>query len=104
MVIWAQCSSAMQAKMKSIKGFVTFDEQRNCLELLQSIKGVSYKFEAQRYPPLALFGAKAAFYRYTQHRNLSNTDYLEKFHALYTIIEHYGGILGEDPMLVRDEA
>ena len=104
MVTWAQCSSAMQAKLKSITGFHLFDEERDCLSLLMSIKGISYKFEAQRYPPLALFDAKAAFYRYTQHRTLSNADYLEKFKALYTIIEHYGGSIGEDPMLVKDEA
>ena len=48
MVVWAQCSSAMQAKMKSATLFKTFDEQRECLNLLQEIKGVSYKFEAQR--------------------------------------------------------
>ena len=104
MVIWAQSSNAMQAKLKSINGFNDFDEERDCLALLMSIKGISYKFEAQRYPPLALFDAKAAFYRYQQHKTLSNSDYLEKFKALYTIIEHYGGSIGEDPMLIKDEA
>jgi hypothetical protein len=104
MVTWAQCSNAMQAKIKSLKGFDTFDEERNFLTLIQAIKGVSYKFEAQRYPPLALFEAKLAFYRYQQHRTLSNADYLERFKALYTVIFHYGGSIGEDPMLVRDEA
>ena len=104
MITWAQCSNAMQAKIRSVNGFNDFDEDRNFLELIQAIKGVSYKFEAQRYPPLALFEAKLAFYRYQQHRTLSNSDYLERFKALYTIIEHYGGSIGEDPMLVKDEA
>ena len=104
MVVWAQCSSAMQAKMKSATLFKTFDEQRECLNLLQEIKGVSYKFEAQRYPPLALYEAKAAFFRYNQHKTLSNTEYLDKFKALYEVIEHFGGIIGQDPMLIRDEA
>ena len=104
MIIWAQCSSAMQARMKSAINFDNFDEDRDCLTLLKEIKGVSYKFEAQRYPPLALYEAKATFFRYVQHRSLSNTDYLDKFKALYEIIEHYGGNIGDDPMLVRDEA
>ena len=104
MVTWAQCSNAMQAKIKSVDGFNDFDEDRNFLSLIQAIKGVSYKFEAQRYPPLALFEAKLAFYRYQQHHTLSNADYLERFKALYTIIVHYGGSIGEDPMLIKDEA
>ena len=104
MVIWGQCSGAMQAKMKSISGFIQFYEDRECLTLLQEIKGVSFKFEAQRYPPLALFEVKATFFRYHQHRGLSNTEYLDKFKALYEVIEHFGGIIGHDPMLIRDEA
>jgi hypothetical protein len=104
MVVWAQCSNAMQVKMKSISTFKKFDEERDCLDLLKEIKGVSYKFEAQRYPPLALYEAKSAFFRFQQHKALSNTDYLDKFKALYEVIEHFGGMIGHDPMLIKDEA
>jgi hypothetical protein len=104
MVVWAQCSNAMQVKMKSISTFTKFDEERECLDLLKEIKGVSYKFEAQRYPPLALYEAKSAFFRFQQHKALSNTDYLDKFKALYEVIEHFGGMIGHDPMLIKDEA
>jgi hypothetical protein len=103
-VVWAQCSEAMKAKLRSLDEFSNWEKSRNCLLLLKAVKSISYKFETQgKYVHSSLFLAIAAFYQFRQQANQSNSDYLIKFKALYTIIHHYGGSIGTDPLLVRAE-
>ena len=51
---------------------------------LDEIKAITYKFEDQRYPVLAIYNAKHQFHTFRQN-NLSNADYLEKFLNLVEI-------------------
>jgi hypothetical protein len=103
-VVWAQCSEAMKAKLRSLDDFNTWEKTRDCLLLLKAVKSISYKFETQgKYVHSSLFLAISAFYQFRQQSTQSNSDYLVKFKALYTIIHHYGGSIGTDPLLVRAE-
>jgi hypothetical protein len=102
-VIWAQCSSAMQAKLKTVEHYEKMDENLDCLELLKAIKGIAYKFETQGYIYLSLDDAKSEFYSYKQGRYESNSDYLTKFKSMLEVITHYGGNFGNDLALVREE-
>ena len=99
-VIWAQCSSAMQSKLKSIDAWNDIEMKRNCLKLLLEIKGIAYRFESQGYIYLSLDDAKDEFYAYRQGKNESNSDYLTKFKSMLEVINHYGGYFGNDPALV----
>ena len=102
-IIWAQCSSAMQAKLKTIEDYEDIDETLDCLELLLAIKGIAYKFETQGYLYLSLDDAKSEFYAYKQGRHENNSDYLTKFKSMLEVITHYGGSFGDDPALVKEE-
>ena len=102
-VIWAQCSSAMQSKLKTIDSWEDIEIKRNCLKLLLEIKGIAYKFESQGYIYLSLDDAKDEFYSYRQGKSESNADYLTKFKSMLEVINHYGGYFGNDPALVRAE-
>ena len=102
-IIWAQCSSAMQAKLITIKDYEDIDETLDCLELLLAIKGIAYTFETQGYLYLSLDDAKSEFYAYKQGCHESNSNYLTKFKSILEVITHYGGSFGDDPTLVKEE-
>ena len=74
-IIWGQCSDSMQPRLKTVENYETISEKRLCLELLAEIKGITYKFETQRYPYEALFDVLISFYQNRQHKHQSNTEY-----------------------------
>ena len=101
-ILWGQCSDSMQTRLKTIDDFNNISEKRNCLSLLNEIQGITYKFETQRYPYEALFDILLSFYQQRQHRHQSNSEYHTRFKNLVNVIEHYGGELGKDPMLIKE--
>ena len=101
-IIWAQCSDSMQAKVRMCKDYKRIRRSQDCLALLKEIQGITYKFESQRYPYEAYFDAMLSFFQNRQHKNQSNSDYLTKFKNMVTVIEHYGGSFGKDPMLIKE--
>jgi hypothetical protein len=102
-VIWNQCSESMQAKIKSADNFESMDTESNSLDLLLEIKGIAYKFESQKNIYLALDNAKSAFYVYRQGPEETNATYMSKFKNSIDVIEHYGGNIGDDKVLVTEE-
>ena len=101
-ILWGQCSDSMQTRLKTIDDFKSINEERKCLSLLTEIQGITYKFETQRYPCEALFDVFLSFYQQRQHRHQSNSEYHTRFKNLVSVIEHYGGDLGKDPILVKE--
>jgi hypothetical protein len=102
-LIWGQCSESMQAKIKSTTGFESMRDNTDSLELLQTIKGIAYKFEAQDNIYMAMDDAKNAFYTYVQSHDETNASYLTKFKNMVEVIEHYGGSVGDDEIFVTSE-
>lgn len=103
MIIWGQCSETMQARLRSLDIFEKIESNKNCLGLLKEIKGITYKFESQRYPYEAAFDALHAFYQVRQHQHQSNAEYLQKLRNMINVLDHYKISIGEDPVLVKDE-
>ena len=103
-VIWGQCSEAMQAKIKSDKLYDDMQEVDDSLMLIKMIKGIAYKFESQKNIYLALNNVKCTFYyAYKQGPDETNANYMSKFKNTIKVIEHYGGMIGEDKALVLEE-
>ena len=102
-VIWSQCSEPMRSKLKLSDSFDDIESNRNALALLKEVQRVSSNFSTQRYVCLALYDAIQSFYRVHQAKDQPASDYLSKFKVLYQSIKHYGGTIGEDPILVREE-
>jgi len=96
-VIWGQCSKAMKAKLTSLDNFEAKSHESDCVWILKEIKGITYRFEGQRYIYLSLDDARTTYYAYTQGAKDSISSYLEHFRSLVKVLEHYGGAIGEDP-------
>jgi hypothetical protein len=93
----------MQTKIKSSDTFEKMSDDSNSLTLLMEIKGIAYKFESQKNIYLALDNAKCNFYAYRQGSDETNANYMSKFKNAIEVIEHYGGSIGDDAVLVTEE-
>jgi hypothetical protein len=79
---------------------LTKSHESDCVWILKEIKGITYRFEGQRYIYLSLDNARTSYYAYTQGAEDSISSYLEHFRSLVEVLEHYGGAIGEDPGLL----
>jgi hypothetical protein len=102
-VIWSQCSEAMQAKIKSVPGYQTMNEDANSLSLLQEIKGIAYKFESQKNIYVAINLAKKSFFSTRQAQHETNAAFLTRYKDSIAVIEHYDGHIGDDTALIEEE-
>jgi hypothetical protein len=102
-VIWSQCSKAMQAKIKSVPGYQTMNEDANSLSLLNEIKEISYKFESQKNIYVAIDMAKKSFFATRQGQHETNASFMTRYKDSIAIIEHYGGHIGDDAALIEEE-
>jgi hypothetical protein len=100
-VIWGQCSESMQSRVKAAVEFETFRLSRDSLLLLKEIKGIAYRFESQEYIFKALHDAKAAYYNSKQGIEETCDTYRSRFINAADVIEHYGGDIGSDPILIK---
>ena len=102
-VIWTQCSTTMQTRLKGSEEYDDRDKKKDSLWLLKEIRNISYKFEAQDYVYRSLHNAKKQFHKYEQKRNETNAEYLNNFKNIIDVIHHYGGRIGDDRVLVLHE-
>ena len=66
------------------------------LMLLRAIKDITYNFQSQKYLPHLLYESKRRFYILFQGRTTATQAYLEQSQNMIDVIQHSGGIIGED--------
>ena len=71
--------------------------------LVESIKGITFKFYGHNHRSHALHDAKRDFYRYYHTVQTTNPQYLETFKKKVSGIESYGGYIGTDQVMAKDE-
>jgi hypothetical protein len=98
-IIWGQCTPALQAKLEALSTFADIKDRYDAIDLLKAIKGITFKFEDQRYPQQSLYNAWRSFYLYKQKPEDSNAQYLEQFTNTVDVLEQYGGTFGMDLLL-----
>ena len=76
MLVWGQCSEGVKSKIKSVKNYTKMQSNYDCLGLLLTIKGITFKFETQVNIFVSIREAKIRFYGLSQRRDESNTSYL----------------------------
>jgi len=103
MVIWGQCSEAMQSKLKSVADFEDHNDKSNCIWLLNAIRGVIMQFEGQWYLNLSLREVLYNFTHYWQYLGVSLATYLEEDQTIIDTLEHYRGHIGAEPGLLAVE-
>ena len=98
-LILGQSTDLLQTKLKQQTEWDMVSSNRDGIELLRLIQQIVFKFEDQKYLPLALYNAKAHLYSFRQG-NLTCDEYLKKFTSLVDIATSYEGQLHDTP--IRD--
>ena len=93
-VILGQCTEYMIAKMKATPGFKDMHMNKDSLMLLKTIKGLTFQFDGEKEYEMSLVDAMDKLYRMFQTKEMTNTQFRDKFNNLIDIIEHYGGSVG----------
>ena len=91
-LVLGQCTDLLQSKLKQQANWATVSREQDVIALLEMIKNITFKFDDQKFLPLALYNAKAALYSLRQN-NMSNHDYLQKFNNLVDVSTTYNGQL-----------
>ena len=101
-LIWGQCSDALRTKLEAISTHEKIASDANCIGLLLNIKDVSYNYQSQKLKRQAQHEAKRRFYVMFQDRTMSVQDYFDKFNNLLKVIEHCGGSIVDEQMLIDE--
>ena len=87
-IIYDQCSEPLQNKIKNSPKWPNISANQNCIDLVELIKMLVYKYEEDQYMPLFVFNAKSAFYMFNQG-NMALSDYREKYSNLIQVLVSY---------------
>ena len=98
-LVLRQCTELLQSKLKQHADWAMLQHDQDVLSLLKVIKGICYKFEDQKYVPLALNNAKHALFN-LQQGSMSCSDYLEWFCNLMDVVTTYKGQLYDPGVLM----
>jgi hypothetical protein len=92
----------MRTQLELLDTFGVIATNLDALELLKSIKNIVFNFQSQKYKPQALHEAKRRFYVLSQDRNMTVQVFLERYQNNIDVIEHCGGSIGVEPILVEN--
>ena len=89
-LVLGQCTDLLQSKLKQQNTWAAIALAQDVIELVKLIKAITFKFEDQKFLPLALYQAKSNLYNLRQG-NMSNHDYLQRFNNLVDVATTYNG-------------
>ena len=85
-----QCTDLLQSKLKQQAQWSTISHEQDAIALISLIKTITFRFEDQKFLPLALYQSKANLYQLRQH-NMTNHEYLQRFQNLVDVATAYNG-------------
>ena len=97
-LVLGQCTDLLQSKLKQQATWAEVSNDQDVIRLISLIKSITFKFEDQKFLPLALYQAKANLYNMRQG-NLSNHDYLQRFNNLVDVATAYKGQLHDQAIV-----
>jgi hypothetical protein len=100
-IILGQCTSYMTAKLKALPTFKKLHADKNPVELLKAIKGLTFKFDNEKEYEMSLVEAIDKLYQIHQTKEMTKTQFLDKFNNLVDVIEHYGGAIVVYPSITN---
>ena len=101
-LIWGQISEALRTKLEAMNSHENIANAADCIGLLKNIKNISYNYQSEKLKRQALHEAKRRFYVMYQDRTMSVQDYFDKFNNLVKVIEHCGGSIVDEQMLIDE--
>ena len=97
-LVIGQCTDLLQSKLKQQTQWATISQDQDVIALLNLIKTITFRFEDQKFLPLALYQAKSSLYSLRQ-ASMSNHDYLQRFQTLVDVAMSYHGQLHDQAIL-----
>ena len=97
-LVWGQCSDIMRQKLEALDGFDSISTGGNGIQLLKSIKSLTYNFQSQKYLPHSLHETTRRFYLFSQGK-LPTVIYHEQFVNMVEVIDTIKGSIGMAPGL-----
>ena len=91
----------MKEKLESNAVYDTIRTEQDCIKLLKLMRGITYNYELQKYPFLALHAALKRYYSHYQKCHSSNNTYMESFMNMSEVVEYCGGTIGCHRGLIR---
>jgi hypothetical protein len=92
----------MSAKLKALPTFKEMHTEKDPVKLLKSIKGLTFKCDSEKEYGMSRVEAIDKLFRIYQTKEMSNTQFLDKFNNLVDVIEHYGGTVGIHKKITND--
>ena len=77
-IILGQCTYDLQKKLEANQNWPTIFSTQNVLDLLETIKLTTYKFDDEKYLPLSIHNAKSVYYQFDQG-SMSLNAFREKY-------------------------
>ena len=93
----------MRDKLTMIKNFTSVETKGDVIILLKEIRNIGLQIETNTSMFDALDEANAMYYSYRQEAGESNAKHLRNFKSIVSAIEHLGGTMFSDEMLVTLE-
>jgi hypothetical protein len=100
-IILGRYTNYTMAKLKALPTFKKLHADKNPVKLLKAIKGLTFKFDNEKEYEMSLVEAIDKLYQLHQTKELTNTQFLDKFNSLVDVIEHYGGAIGVHPSITN---
>jgi hypothetical protein len=97
-LVLGQCTDLLQSKLKQQNAWEAISEKQDAIALIGLIKTITFRFEDQKFLPLALYQSKAHLYNLRQG-DMTNTDYLQRFQNLVDVATAYNGQLHDQAIV-----
>lgn len=102
-LIWGQCTNAMQESIKTTETYKETNLKKDVVELIKTIKGITFNFKETNYLPKSLWNAQASYYRNHQREEVGNQAFLDRYNNSIEVIEGYGGNVGNHQALLETD-
>ena len=97
-IVMGQCTDLLQSKLKQQANWSTISQDQDAIPLISLIKTITFRFEDQKFLPLALYQSKANLYSLRQG-NMTNQEYLQRFQNLIDVATAYNGQLYDQAII-----
>ena len=102
-IVWGQCSTLMQNKLKASGKFDERDTNGDVTWLLKEIRSVSHQLEANVSLYDSVDEAKKSYYLYKQAPEDANATHLKNYRTNVEVVKHFGSDLFNDEALIDYE-
>ena len=89
-LIIGQCTELLQSKLKQQTDWEAVSTAQDAIRLIALVRTITFRFEDQKFLPLALYQAKTNLYNLRQG-NMTNSEYLQRFNNLCDVATSYNG-------------